>query len=305
MKTVHFNKSGKLRILQLTDLHWENGSRKDLATLSLVKRLLAEEKPDLVALTGDTVYGEKNKEQLARILEPIAECGAPFAYVFGNHDTEWGASKEELFEIISAYPNSLMEKGTVSGVGNYAVRVEDQTGRSPWVLYFLDSQQYNPNPEIGGYGYIFRDQIDWYQQVNRALKEKEEDFSALAFFHIALPEYNEVWEREVCRGHKWEEVCCPRQNTGMFSAMLEEGNMKGVFVGHDHVNDYMGSLYGVKLCFGRGTGYNTYGRGGFAHGARVIEISSRDTSDFVTWLHLDDGSIDTIQPKHEPALPRE
>ncbi len=37
----------------------------------------------------------------------------------------------------------------------------------------------------------------------------------------------------------------------------------GTFVGHDHVNDFVGDLYGIRLCYGRATGFNTYGRQGF------------------------------------------
>ena len=48
--------------------------------------------------------------------------------------------------------------------------------------------------------------------------------------------------------------------------------MIGTFVGHDHVNDYQGDLHGIRLCYGRGSGFNTYGRAGFLHGARVIRL---------------------------------
>lgn len=69
--------------------------------------------------------------------------------------------------------------------------------------------------------------------------------------HIALPEYNEVWDTRICYGDKREEVCAPKINSGFFTAMLETGHTKAVFVGHDHINDYIGDLYGILLGYGR------------------------------------------------------
>lgn len=73
----------------------------------------------------------------------------------------------------------------------------------------------------------------------------------------------------------------------------------GTFAGHDHVNDYWGTKQGIRLCYGRATGYNTYGREGFSHGARVIRLQ-QDKKEFETWLRLEDGSRLTIQPEHQP-----
>ena len=63
---------------------------------------------------------------------------------------------------------------------------------------------------------------------------------ALAFFHIPLPEYNEAarTENAILRGTRMEEACAPKLNTGMFAAMKEAGDVMGMFVGHDHDNDY-------------------------------------------------------------------
>ena len=122
---------------------------------------------------------------------------------------------------------------------------------------------------------------------------------ALAFFHIPIPEYDEVWDFHNCYGVKYENVCCPRINTGFFAAMHEMGDVMGTFVGHDHVNDFWGELHGIRLCYGRGTGYNTYGRDGFLRGARVIQLSEGKRG-FETWLRLANGSIITNQPAHAP-----
>ena len=67
------------------------------------------------------------------------------------------------------------------------------------------------------------------------------------------------------------------------------GDVMGTFVGHEHVNDYEGELHGIRLCYGRSTGYNAYGRKAFLRGARVIQLV-KDQREFQTWLRLSDGS---------------
>jgi hypothetical protein len=77
------------------------------------------------------------------------------------------------------------------------------------------------------------------------------------------------------------------------------GDVAGTFCGHDHINDFTGSLHGIRLSYGRATGYNTYGREGFMRGARVIRMT-QDRMDFETWLRLEDGSALHEQPLHNP-----
>lgn len=113
---------------------------------------------------------------------------------------------------------------------------------------------------------------------------------SLVFFHIPLPEYGEVWEQGDCLGQKGEDVCAPKLNTGLFAALWETGESPGVFVGHDHLNDYVGVLHGVPLCYGRVSGYNTYPRDATPRGARVIRLRE-GTNGFKTWLRLDDGTV--------------
>ena len=82
---------------------------------------------------------------------------------------------------------------------------------------------------------------------------------ALAFFHIPLPEYNEAAsdENAILIGTRMEKACAPELNTGMFTAMKEAGDVMGMFVGHDHDNDYAVMWKGILLAYGRFTGGNT------------------------------------------------
>lgn len=306
LRTVPFNAQGKCKIVQFTDVHWNDGlSQLDIDTRSCMERVIREEKPDLIIITGDLVYGEKNLDELPNALKPVLDSGVPWALVFGNHDAEWGHSREELCQKAMSLPNCLMEEGDpeIEGVGNYVLAVQDGE-KLAWALYCVDSNTYNANKSIGTYGFIHRNQIAWYVNTAQMLEKEKGKHSALAFFHIALPEYNEVWNYCTCYGEKHEEVCCPDQNSGMFSAMLEMGNMKGTFAGHDHVNDYCGELFGVQLCYGRATGHNTYGHYGFVHGARVIELDRLKPNTFNTWVRLENGDVIERGEEHQPEYKR-
>lgn len=50
-----------------------------------------------------------------------------------------------------------------------------------------------------------------------------------------FPEYRAELPRVCFFG---EPVCDPQLNSGLFNAMLECGDVMGVFCGHDHNNDY-------------------------------------------------------------------
>lgn len=91
---------------------------------------------------------------------------------------------------------------------------------------------------------------------------------ALAYFHIPVPEYNAVFMNpSMLVGEKQEAISSASVNSGLFTSLVEAGNVKATFVGHDHVNDYCGSLLGIHLCYGGGIGYHTYGYVFIAHTA--------------------------------------
>lgn len=303
--SLSYREDGSFKIVQFTDLHWGDDNANDRRTRALMDRVIERERPDLVVVTGDLIEAATCSDPRRSIRQAVAameEAGTPWAAVFGNHDAEAGVRREELFDELAGLKHGLMQRGPeeVTGVGNYVLRIAGGDGRTDRTLFFLDSGDYSPL-SIGGYAAIARDQIDWFVRESAVLSAENEGWPvpALAFFHIPLPEYREVWERHECRGHKFEEVCCSLLNTGMFAAMAEAGNVAGTFVGHDHANDYAGELHGIRLCYGRKTGYNNYSKKGFPNGARVILLREGECG-FRTWLRLDNGETVTEAPLHRP-----
>lgn len=302
---LKFRDDGTFTIVQFTDIHWHNGEPEDLKSWALMEQVVEKEAPDLVALTGDILSGggcKEPRESLWQVIEGFEARRLPWAAVFGNHDDEGSVSREGLMGVQTSCPMSLSQPGPddISGVGNYMLRVKgSKHDKTAAALYFIDSGSY-AKTGIDGYDWIQRDQIEWYISESSALRaEAGHPLPALAFFHIPIPEYDEVWDFHTCYGVKYENVCAPRVNTGFFAAMQQMGDVMGTFVGHDHINDYWGDLHGIRLYYGRGTGYNTYGREGFLRGARVIRLKEGERS-FDSWLHLADGSVITEQPEHSP-----
>lgn len=298
---LQFNEDHRFKIIQFTDTHWESEDDSldeiDLKTEALITKLLNEENPDLVVFTGDIISGLPNASNLnQRAIAPVSRLGIPYAVVSGNHDVDGIISNEELVKLQLGSTSCLINAGEnggtgISDAGDYVLEVQSSCGnKTSWNLYMLNSGNRPADPKYGTDAWIQRSQIDWYIRKSSEMnKVNEEATPALAFFHIPLPEFNDVWELGKCIGSKEEAVCCPSLNSGFFSAMVEMGEIKGVFVGHDHYNDYCGSLHGIWLCYGRATGYRTHKKDKFAYGARIIQMQEDDPG-FETWLRLNDGS---------------
>ncbi|MCT4648163.1 MAG: hypothetical protein N4A74_24455, partial [Carboxylicivirga sp.] len=95
------------------------------------------------------------------------------------------------------------------------------------------------------YDWFRTSQINWYQENSSKWTKKNggQPIPSLAFFHIPLVEFTEAWDKgdKEPIGVKNEDVCSARLNSGMFAAMVQQRDIMGTFVGHDHDNDYLAS----------------------------------------------------------------
>lgn len=256
---LRFREDGTFKILQVTDLHWDESEEGNPEKISkLLTQLVEAENPDLVVATGDVItdrHAMKGWENLATLL---ADLDVPYAITMGNHDPE-AMDRDSIFDFLATQPLSLAEKGPkeVSGVGNYILEVKSSDGsdKTNALLYCFDSGDYTTDHDrYGYYGWFEQDQIEWYKQQSQKFTAANggEPLPALSFFHIALPEYNYIADYE--RFGEWhEKICSPELNTGMFVAMKQMGDIMGVFVGHDHSNDFIGKYWEIALAYGRRT----------------------------------------------------
>lgn len=299
-KTVlKFNQNKEFKIVQFTDLHLKYENKASDIAFERVNQVLDAEKPDLVVLTGDIIYSKPAVKNLQTILKVLSNRKQPFSIIFGNHDDEFEASREELFQASLEFPYNLSEDKyrELSGVGNYILPIQASDGtKEAAVLYFFDSHAYNKIEGVGSYDYIKFDQINWYLKESAAYTKQNNGtpMPALAFFHIPVPEYSYAYLNENAQvyGNHRERVCSSKLNSGLFTAFKQAGDVMGTFCGHDHDNDYAVICENILLAYGRFTGGNTV-YNNLPNGARVI-VLKEGTRTFDTWIRTASGIEQSI-----------
>lgn len=296
----------------------------DLNTTRFVQRMIEAEKPDFIAFTGDNIFGASTAdaaESLSEAFAPAIESKLPWAAILGNHDHESTMTREELMSFISLMDYSLSQinpfgKGSnahIDGFGNYNIQIYGASGSalvntSILNLYFLDSGDRETVEGIRTYGWIKESQLHWLRSISEGFQAKKFDGAdllsrlspALAFFHIPIPEVRQLWYKEIV-GQFQEAVACSSVNSGVLQTLVSMKDVKAVFLGHDHTNDFCGEMEGIQFCYGGGSGYHGYGKVGWPRRARIIlaELESGEKAwngvgRIKTWKRLDDQNLSKI-----------
>ncbi|KAG7114617.1 Phosphatase DCR2 like protein [Verticillium longisporum] len=315
--------NGKFKIMQLADLHLSTGVGKcrdavpdsynggpceaDPRTLDFVTRIIDEEKPNLVVLSGDQVNGETAPDAQSAIFkfaQILVKRKIPYVAIFGNHDDEGSLPRATQMAIMEGLPYSLSIAGPeeVDGVGNYYIEIlaRGSSDHSALTIYMLDSHSYSPNERTyHGYDWIKPSQITWFKNTASNLEKKHKEYTHthmdLAFIHIPLPEYRERDNQYV---GEWKEgVTAPNFNSGFRDALVEKGIVM-VSAGHDHVNDYCAISNDANkkpalwMCYGGGVGFGGYaGYGGYHRRVRIFDVDTNQGR-IKTWKRLEYGDIE-------------
>ncbi len=315
-----FVTDGDFKVVQLTDIHIGSGflsSKKDNMAMNAVAAMLSAEKPDLVTVTGDIAYpipfqsGTINNKTSAVLFADLMEqLGVYWAPVFGNHDTESFSyyTREQIGEIYSSeeYPHCLFQPGPedVHGVGNYVINVKNTLGQITQSIFMIDSNDYTSkslkSTITWDYDCIHADQVEWYKNTVDALTEENYGImpNSIAFFHIPLIEMREAWYAYRDNGYQDTEdiqfiygkcgekegvVLCSEYNQGFFDAVLEKGSTKGIFVGHDHLNNFSIIYKGVQMTYSNSVDYLAYfgiSKLGSQRGCTVITLKPDGTYEY-------------------------
>ena len=287
------------KIMQLTDIHLVRcgmGGPED-RILAMIRGLVAMENPDMIVITGDTVYTDASNNCLSYFCKFMDEFRIPWCYVMGNHDDNDGPGYEVLEPILYNTTYGLYRHGNegVSGFGNYMVGLIDDKRIPVWLLYFMDTHDGRRMEHK-----FYPDQIQWFRERRELFREMRGEYSpSMLFFHIPLHEYEQAWDSGKAVGVNLEGVAHLDENTGFFPVIAEKGDIRGVLVGHDHMNDYAAMQDGVLLAYGRATTVETefiegmprcgYLHDGFVPGCRVMELHGDGT--FRTWVRLHTGEV--------------
>ncbi len=309
---LSFGTDGTFRIVQFNDT--QDGARTDRRTLELMGRVLDREKPGFALINGDVINGspksaDEVKQAINNVVQPMESRGIKWALTFGNHDEDslangTGMTEPKIVEFIHrAYRHNLnpAPEEAIAGHSNRQLLIRSSRGNRPaFGIWLLDSGRYAPETLGGqdfeglmGYDWIRPSQIQWYREASAATERKfGGKVQSLMFFHIPLFEHHHLWygsqfdsddskhaaavDKHGIVGVKNEAVYTGAFNSGLYAALQERGDVRGVYVGHDHINTYMGDYFGIELGYGPGTGFGTYGLGGaeehHLRGARVFEL---------------------------------
>ncbi len=310
--TLKFNENGSFKIIQIADLQdTANPSKK---TMEYIREIAETEKPDLFILTGDNIsdsvargftkgHSESKVRQAIRsFMTVFEEIGVPVAIVFGNHDAEGLVSKEKQMVIYNEYSCCIAvdEGESLYGCGTYNLPIYSSDGtKIAYNLWLFDSNMYDD--VNGGYDHVHDDQIEWYVNTSNELKAQNggQPVPSMAFQHIivnevfnALTEVEKGTEGAIENGGKYyvlpegakgellERPCPGTVDSLQFDKMVEQGDVKAMFFGHDHKNAFEVSYNGIDIVNTSTSGFGAYGADN--RGVRVITLDENDTSTYET-----------------------
>jgi len=293
---LKFSDKGEFKIVQLTDTHIKVGGNNQQHVMDLLEMLLEKEAPDLVVFTGDVITDSDDPKPGYETFEKFFKTHhTRWAVVLGNHDSENKMPRNEVTSILDNLDYCVNQSADNLIGSNFLYEIKSSTNsKTKAILYFLDSQDYSKiKPRVDGYGWFSTKQVAWYKNNSRKLiAENKDTIPALAFFHIPFPEYTDAWKNGKAFGFRKEVECSPKLNSGMFAAMVEQGDVMGTFVGHDHVNDYVASYFSIALAYGRASGAkNSYGD--LTQGGRVIVLKEGKRT-FDTWIREKGGTVTQV-----------
>lgn len=282
--TLRIPRDRDFKILQLTDLHLGFGfiSRgKDKLALDAVRKIIEKSKPDMIVLTGDSIFPFlpktgtlNNRKQAKKLMAFLDGFEIPYTLVFGNHDCEIGSTcnKEDLAELYKQGRYCIFTEGkkNLTGVGNFFIELVDDSGKVLLTLVMLDSNMYGEGGWFySGFDCIHDDQVDWCMERLNVLKQEYPDMKAMAFFHMPPREFKEAYEKmklgdkSVIYRHgsvaeKNEYLGISKYKGTFFDRAVENGVIKWMFCGHDHLNTLSLIHKGIQMTYGMSIDYLGY-----------------------------------------------
>ncbi len=276
------------KVLQLTDIHLGGSlfsAKQDIKALDACYTLIKETHPDFVVVTGDIVFpmgimsfSLNNKAPVEQFAAFMRNTGIPWAFTYGNHDTESMAciTADEFDDLMRSlsFKNSAnllypYIQPDIYGRSNQMIEIRNTDGTLMQALFLIDSNDYNPEAAgINEYDYIRDDQVEWYKKNVIALNEREgRVVDSMIFFHIPLQEYKEAnalyesgsaavtYYYGILGETMIDKICCSDYPSRLFDAAVELGSTKAMFCGHDHYNNQSLEYKGIRLTYGYSIDY--------------------------------------------------
>ncbi|MBE5926667.1 MAG: hypothetical protein E7270_06860 [Lachnospiraceae bacterium] len=290
------DKYDTFKILQLSDMHIGGGwlsVNEDQFAIDTISELVHKTQPDLVVITGDLVYSRpkitfnmNNLNSMRIIAKLMEKLDVWYTVTFGNHDAEYFAThtRSEVKEFFMNQRHCLLTDPNpeVTGESNHIVKIRNDDGTLNNAMIMIDSNSYPEAMGKGGYDCIHDDQVEWYEtQMNKLKEEENGNNNSLLFTHIPLKEYSKAWKLyknnndkvKYFIGNAEEKISYSKYASRIFDVLLECGGTKGIFCGHDHLNDFSIEYKGIRLTYSKSLDCLLYAKNLSGHrGGTVIEL---------------------------------
>ncbi len=209
----------------------------------------------------------------------------------------------------------------VDGYCNQVINVKNSMGIVTQSFYTFDTHSYVDGDYLGiGWKYdnIHENQIAWYKAnvekynqqnidvINSSEAENKDELlqqysvaKSLAFWHVPASEYLDAWNEYVNAGYQDTEnvkfhygvvgetgkmVYSGVYEDQIFEEMLSLGSTKGIFCGHDHLNNFSIDYKGIRLTYGYSIDYLAY--------SGISKLGSQRGCTMITTKP--DGSFDVV-----------
>ena len=304
-------------VCQLNDLHLSTLSNLDEEFEYYGKLVKANDGklPDFIVLNGDA-FMDANQRIVDRTVAFFDSLGVPFAFTYGNHDTQGFYSdnyinKKMLESEKSVYKNPNSQgRDDVFGNSNYFVNLKAGNDLK-WKLIFMDSNSYYD----WDYDAIHDDQVEWYERAilessghdsKPALVEDGTFVKSLLFFHIPTPEFetattafknnypdDKINEDQYCDVRESiSSGANKHMNKNIIDTIQEYRSTVSIGVAHDHINNtdlrYLGEGdWPVHLIYGMKSSQGIYHNKDIMGAAFYTLLSSKRVNSFTNDVYFD------------------
>ena len=310
-------RDGKFRILCISDLH--GVGNYDTRILRDLDALLDNSKPDFVFVLGDMVWHDCETEKTAMesfcddFFGVLENRKIPWSYTFGNHDCNTVRAPFDQREVYAKYEYCMNKPSpeNVFGHSNYVLPIRNSRDEIAFNIWSLDSHDtigdYRTElqlptetkwdrecarplslySEAGNYDTVRPSQVMWYYNSSLALESYAgKKIPGLLGMHMPVPEFALVPRNPAHLhffGNLRESIGASPLNSGLFTFILDRGDIKHICVGHDHINDFSGEYYGIGLEYDGGFNYDGYCDDDM-RGGRIYEIDEENPQNVNTYM---------------------
>lgn len=301
--TLEFNESGKFRIMVINDTHDDKST--DSRLIKGLEAALKNEKPDLVVFNGDIFYErfinptkETLFESMHGIFTVVENAKIPFALTFGNHDTQYGVSADELMNYCTENFDYCVADENGCDAGTYNLPIYSADGDLIFNVYLMDTHSKDAN---GDYDGVSEEQIKWYESKSDELKAENGGVPvpSYVFEHIPVRQINSILKKvpfgtenatftpdgykvvdpDKHMGGNFYEYPNPTgdETNRQYESWVDKGDIVAAFFGHDHTNSFYGKTdEGIILGYNASFGWKAYGMGSTTRQIKMIVVDEDD-----------------------------